>query len=291
MRSNAARPGDWILVAPGRYHEQGDRRGPVSEEAGAAVQVRTPGIHIRGMDRNGVVIDGTQPGSPGCSSAGADQDLGRPTEGQAGRTQRDRGLEVDGVTIDNFTACNFLTGDGGGGNEIWWNGGDGTGTIGLGSFRGSYLSATSTLLLGDGRRRRVRHVRQQQRGPGQLTHTYASNMSDSGYYVGACPDLQPVSTTPTRSTRALGYSGTNSGGHLIIQHTEFDHNKTGFVTNSQNNDDAPSPQDGACPDSGIGPKPAPARAGSSRTTTSTTTTTRTCPARAAPSSARPAPAW
>ena len=51
----------------------------------------------------------------------------------------------------------------------------------------------------------------------------------------------------------MGYSGTNSGGHLIVQNSEFDHNKTGFATNSQNNDDAPSPQDGACPNRVIGP--------------------------------------
>ena len=38
-----------------------------------------------------------------------------------------------------------------------------------------------------------------------------------------------------------------------MKNSEFDHNKTGFVTNSQNNDDAPSPQDGACPANGIGP--------------------------------------
>jgi hypothetical protein len=38
-----------------------------------------------------------------------------------------------------------------------------------------------------------------------------------------------------------------------VQNSEFDHNKTGFSTNSQNNDDAPSPQDGRCPNHEIGP--------------------------------------
>jgi hypothetical protein len=52
---------------------------------------------------------------------------------------------------------------------------------------------------------------------------------------------------------ALGYSGTNSGGHLIIEDSEWNDNKTGISTNSQNNDDAPSPQDGACPGDGVGP--------------------------------------
>ncbi len=52
---------------------------------------------------------------------------------------------------------------------------------------------------------------------------------------------------------ALGYSGTNSGGQLVVENSEFDHNKDGFDTNSQNNDDSPSPQDGACPNGGTSP--------------------------------------
>jgi hypothetical protein len=52
---------------------------------------------------------------------------------------------------------------------------------------------------------------------------------------------------------ALGYSGTNAGGRLIVQNSEFDRNKDGFDTNSQNNDDSPSPQDGACPNGGTSP--------------------------------------
>ena len=44
-----------------------------------------------------------------------------------------------------------------------------------------------------------------------------------------------------RQYSALGYSGTNSGGALVVKNSEFDHNKDGFDTNSQNNDDAPSP--------------------------------------------------
>ena len=32
---NAARPGDWILVAPGDYHENADTTGPVSEYVAA----------------------------------------------------------------------------------------------------------------------------------------------------------------------------------------------------------------------------------------------------------------
>ena len=105
-------------------------------------------------------------------------------------------------------------------------------------------------------------------------HTYASNMNDSSYYIGACPDCNQVLTHAHAQYSALGYSGTNSGGHLMVEHSEWDHNQTGIVTNSQNNDDAPSPQLGLCPGS------------TNRSCTvlprqlrSTTTTTPTCPAR------------
>src|SRR3984893_11937670 len=76
---DAARPGDWVLIGPGNYHETGNRVPPGAvgdDRAGAAVLVTTPGIHIRGMDRNGVVLDGTKPGAPPCSSAPADQNPG-----------------------------------------------------------------------------------------------------------------------------------------------------------------------------------------------------------------------
>jgi hypothetical protein len=38
-----------------------------------------------------------------------------------------------------------------------------------------------------------------------------------------------------------------------VQNSEFDNNQSGYVTNSQNNDDAPSPQTGTCPKNGTGP--------------------------------------
>jgi len=47
-------------------------------------------------------------------------------------------------------------------------------------------------------------------------------------------------------TSALCLSTTNAGGYLLFENTECDQNKTGPVSNSQNNDDWPSPQLGAC---------------------------------------------
>jgi len=72
-------------------------------------------------------------------------------------------------------------------------------------------------------------------------------MRDAAYYVGACPDCNTRLTDAHAENSALGYSGTNSGGHLIVEKSEWDENTCGIVTNSQNNDDAPSPQEGLCP--------------------------------------------
>jgi hypothetical protein len=203
-----------------------------------------------GMNRNTVIVDGTKPGHHrACSGAAKWQRIGA--------TGRD-GILVDavsGVTIDNLTVCNYLTapGSGEGGNEIWWNGGDGTGTRNLGAFSGQYLSATSSYWESGKPQGEYGIFVSNTTGPGRIAHTYASNMADSDYYVGACPDCNTVITDAHGQYSALGYSGTNSGGNLVIKNSEFDHNKTGVTTNSQNNDDAPSPQDGICPDNGYGP--------------------------------------
>jgi plastocyanin len=87
---NAADPGDLVLIAPGLYKE--------------AVEVTTPYLTIRGVDRNRVILDGNffLPGGI-------------------------RVLEADGVTVENMTARRFLL------NGFYWAQVDG--------YRGSYLTA------------------------------------------------------------------------------------------------------------------------------------------------------
>ena len=145
---NAARPGDWILVAPGDYHENADETGPFGNPAAGAmggVYITKSGITLRGMNRNTVIVDGTKPGSPACSSDPAAQDYGR-TGAKGTRVGRNGILvwKASDVSVENLTVCNFLAGTGASGNQVWWNGGADSGKIGLTGYRGSYLTATST---------------------------------------------------------------------------------------------------------------------------------------------------
>ena len=63
---DAAQPGDWILVAPGDYKTRSSRTPYGRSDLPSGVLITTPGIHLRGMNRNTVVIDGTARGAT-CS--------------------------------------------------------------------------------------------------------------------------------------------------------------------------------------------------------------------------------
>ena len=240
---NAASPGDWILIWPGVYHEKS------TQWPTAGVWIAKPDLHIRGLDRNAVIIDGSNgTASRPCPSSPALQSF----NGGVGRN----GIEVykaSGVTIQNLTVCDYPGGTGDTGNEIWWNGGDSSGKIGMGAYQGSYLSATSMYKPSDIHAPNLPQYGvfvSNARGPGVIEDTYASNMADSSYYVGACRQVCHATLKHDVATNSnLGYSGTNAGGPLVIEDSVFSRNRAGIVPNSLNNDDAPPPQNGACPGS------------------------------------------
>lgn len=256
---DAARSGDWILIAPGDYHEQGDMGSKAPSPADladgwyGAVDISTPNVHLRGMDRNSVVVDGTNPSSSGrCSPAPSDQNS-LNGEGRNGILI----WKANNVSVDNLTVCNFLAGSGNAGNGIWWNGGAGSGSIGLSGYSGSYLTATSTFFANsDPSHRNVCGTcalygifSSDAGGPSRLSQLYANNFSDSGTYVGACKRACDVTIDHAwMENNALGYSGTNSGGRILIQNSRFDNNKDGFDTNTALTGDPPPPQDGRCPE-------------------------------------------
>ena len=254
---DAAKKGDWVLVAPGDYKEQADLTNTTASTDNGhfgGVLIKTPDLHLRGMDRNTTVVDGTKAGTSQCSATAADQQFGAVKDGKAiGRN----GIVVskaNNVSIDNLTVCNFLNGTQDGGNEIWWNGDLGTTALGLKGYEGSYLTATSTFYNGEDTAAQYGIFASHAAGPASWTTIYGSNMNDSGMYVGAC--LRACDVTIDKAWMeysALGYSGTNSGGAIVVKNSKFNDNQDGFDTNTQINGDPPAPQDGSCPGSATSP--------------------------------------
>src|SRR5712692_5338371 len=80
---DAASPGDWILITPGDYHERGDYTHTLPSGAAAgAVLITKPNLHLRGLDRNQVIVDGTKAGSAPSDASADAQDLG-PLDGDS----------------------------------------------------------------------------------------------------------------------------------------------------------------------------------------------------------------
>jgi hypothetical protein len=204
---NASTSGDWVLIEPGVYHEQ------------VKVTKAQSGIWIRGMNRNTVILDGqNKPGN---------------------------GIEIykaNNVWVENLTARNFDTGSGCSncGNEVWWNGGAGSGKIGAHGWYGSYLTAYDTGLNGG------YGIFTGNETEGSWENIYASGFADSGIYIGACQECNARVSGATMENNALGYSGSNSGGKLLLENSIYRRNAVGIAPNSENPGDGPPPQDGEC---------------------------------------------
>ncbi len=258
---DAAQPGDWILIGPGDYHETDDHQNPPSQTDAdegwmGGVLIETSDLHLRGMNRNSVIVDGTKAGAPTACDSGAQwQDFG--VAGANGKPYGRDGIgiwEADNVSVDNLTICNFLAGSGSSGNEIWWNGGEGSAKIGLTGYEGSYLTATSTYFGGENTAAQYGIFSSDSAGPGIWSQLYANNFNDSGMYVGACQQACDMTISNAwMENNALGYSGTNSGGQIIVKDSQFDDNEDGFDTNTQIAGDPPAPQNGDCPNGGTSP--------------------------------------
>ncbi len=206
---NATRPSDYVLIEPGTYDEP--------------VKVTKPHSHIwiRGLSRNGVIIDGQHKGGNGIE------------------IYKDNDVWVENLTVRNFELTESC-GDESCGNEIWWNGGSGSAKVGAHGWYGRYLTTYDTGMNGG------YGIFTNDEKEGAWENIYASGMDDSGMYLGACRECEARISKATMEDNAVGYSGSNSGGNLIIENSVFRDNRAGIVPNSENPGDPPPPSDGAC---------------------------------------------
>lgn len=79
---------------------------------------------------------------------------------------------------------------------------------------------------------------------GQFDHSYTSANADSGFYIGECFPCDAVIHDVVAEENAIGYSGTNAGGNLVIRDSVWRGNALGIVPNTLDGEERP-PQRGA----------------------------------------------
>jgi hypothetical protein len=129
-----------------------------------------------------------------------------------GELALDNGIRIlgaKGVVVENMTAMNYTR------NGFFWTGVDG--------FRGSYLTTYRTGDYG---------VYVFDSMNGTIENIYAAGSPDAGVYIGECFPCNSVIDHAVSEHNGLGYSGTNSGGNLLIVNSVFRFNRAGVVPNS-----------------------------------------------------------
>ncbi|HYT33770.1 MAG TPA: right-handed parallel beta-helix repeat-containing protein [Ktedonobacteraceae bacterium] len=139
-----------------------------------------------------------------------------------GNFNLDDGFEVlaDGVVLENMTARHFK------GNGFYWTGVKG--------FRGSYLTAYADGDYG---------IYAYGSNTGQFDHDLAAGHPDSGFYIGYCHPCHAIISHVISEDNALGYSGTNAGGDLVIRDSIWRNNMSGIAPNTLDSEPNPPEYD------------------------------------------------
>lgn len=190
-----AKPGDLVLVAPGKYHE--------------SVKISTARITLRGESRDKVVIDGRlrQPNGVVVTAPGV------AVENLTVRNNTQNGVLVTG----SAKAAAGMPGQSGG-----YDTGDEPVTF-LKSFVVSHVTATRNGLYG---------IYAFSAQNGVIEHSYTSGSADSGIYVGQCKPCRIVVRDNIAELNAVGYEGTNASGDMYVVGNRLVGNRVGLTTNS-----------------------------------------------------------
>lgn len=138
--------------------------------------------------------------------------LDRDTVVLDGEFELDNGIRVlgaNGVAVENLTAVNYTA------NGVFW--------IQSTGYRASYITTYRT---GDYGIYAFDSIK------GQIEHSHTIGSRDAGVYIGQCYPCDAVVTDVIASHNGLGYSGTNSGGNLLIVNSVWHNNRVGIVPNS-----------------------------------------------------------
>ncbi|MDZ7687351.1 MAG: pectinesterase family protein [Halobacteriales archaeon] len=129
-----------------------------------------------------------------------------------GEFERYNGFSItaDGTVVENLTARNCN------GNGVYW-------TSGVQGYRGSYLTAYNNKKYG------IYSFSSQH---GRFEHCYASGHDDAGFYIGESQPAHAVISDCVAENNAMGYSGTNAGGDLVIKDSVWRNNMSGLVPNT-----------------------------------------------------------
>ena len=129
-----------------------------------------------------------------------------------GEFMRENGIQIyetDGVSVENLSVRNFSL------NAVYWNGSKG--------YKASHLTVYNNGDYG---------VYAFDSTDGVFEKIYASGHPDSGIYIGQCYPCNALIYDSVVEGNALGYSGTNAGGHLYIYNNIWRDNMSGIIPNT-----------------------------------------------------------
>ena len=129
-----------------------------------------------------------------------------------GQLELDNGIRVlgaNGVAVENLTAMNYTN------NGVFWVSSEG--------YRASYVTTYRTGDYG---------IYAFDSVGGQIEHSHTVGSRDAGVYIGQCYPCDAVIDDVISSNNGLGYSGTNSGGNLLIINSVWHNNRVGLLPNS-----------------------------------------------------------
>jgi hypothetical protein len=122
-------------------------------------------------------------------------------------------VTADDVAVENLTLRRWKYG-------VYW--------VGVEGYRGSYLTAHHNTEYG---------IYAFNSGHGRFEHCHSSGCDDAGFYIGESQPANAVITDCVAEYNAMGYSGTNAGGNLVIRDSVWRHNMSGLVPNTLDSQD------------------------------------------------------